>query len=319
MKRISIILACYNEQESLPLFFNAVDPVIKDIKDYQFDFVLVNDGSKDHTLQVMSDLYQTRNDITVVSLSKNFGQNPAISAGLNTATGDYVIMMDADLQDPVAIIKDIAEKFTEGYEVVNPQRNSRKKDSFFKRSTAGLFYKFINHLERKEIIPQEVNCFRGLSRKAVNEINSLSEKDRYLVIEVPLIGYKTCYIEFSRDKRQVGHSKYNFDKMFMYAFNNISAGTARPLYKAITIGACSTLFFLLSSLALLIVYILELTNVINFYSSIPVFLLISCMFLAVSIVIFFIGINGLYEHNILINTRNRPTYIIEEIKKPENK
>ncbi|MFA6625181.1 MAG: glycosyltransferase family 2 protein [Bacilli bacterium] len=319
MKRISVILPCYNEEESLPFYFDAVDDVIKDIKDYQFDFVLVNDGSNDNTLRVMHELYTYRNDITIVNLAKNFGQNPAFSAGLVTAKGDFVIMMDSDLQDPVTLLKEIADKFTDGFDVVSPHRTSRKEDSLFKRKSAGFFYKFINKIEGKKVLPENINCFRGLSRRAVDVLNSLPEKDRLIITEIPLIGMKTCHIDFSREKRQAGTSKYNLKKMVNYAFDNISSGTSHPLYTPIIAGSVMTGFFSVSSLALLIIYILGLCNVILPYSAVTVFMIISFIFLGVGIIVFTLGILALYEHNILINTRGRPTFIIDKVYRQEDK
>ena len=166
MKTVSIIVPCYNEEQSLPLYFEAVDNVLKDVKDYDVDFILVNDGSKDKTQEVIEDLYNKRDDINYVRLSRNFGQNPALTAGLDASTSDYVIMMDADLQDPVELITAILEAFSQGYEVVSPHRTSRETDGWFKRVTAGAFYKFVNRLEGKQIVPENVNCFRGLSEES---------------------------------------------------------------------------------------------------------------------------------------------------------
>ncbi len=316
MKKVSIVIPCYNEEEALPLYFKAVDPVISKIEDYIFDFVLVNDGSKDKTLEVMNQLYFEREDITIVNETRNYGQNAALTAGLLSATGDYVIMMDVDLQDPVELIADICKKFTEGYEVVNPHRSNRKEDSWFKRTTAGMFYKFINMLEGKTVIPENVNCFRGLSRRAVDAINALEEKDRYYVALVPLVGFKTVSIDFTRQTRTAGKSKYgNLGKLFNYAFNLISTTTAKPLYFPIKFGAISACF---SFVVFLVFFILFFC--LRQYSS--YFLLVFTIFLLAfftSVIIFFLGINSLYLHNILINTRNRPTTNIEAVVRPEDK
>ncbi len=316
MKKVSIVIPCYNEEEALPLYFKAVDPVISNIKDYTFDFVLVNDGSKDKTLEVMNNLYTERNDITIVNETRNYGQNAALTAGLLSAKGDYVIMMDVDLQDPVELLADICEKFTQGYEVVNPHRSNRKEDSWVKRTTAGMFYKFINMLEGKTVIPENVNCFRGLSRRAVDAINALEEKDRYYVSLIPLVGFKTISIDFTRQKRTAGKSKYgNLGKMFNYAFNLISTTTAQPLYFPIKFGSISACFSFVASIVFLVLYFC-----LHNYRSIM--LLMFAIFLLAfftSVIIFFIGVNSLYLHNILINTRNRPTTNIETVARPEDK
>lgn len=319
MKTVSIILACKNEQETLPIYFKAVDPIIKSIKDYAFDFIMVNDGSTDNTAKVMNDIYKKRNDVTIISFSKNFGQNPGIFAAFKQNKSDYVITMDCDLQDPVSLIKDICDKFTEGYEIVNPHRGDRKNDSWLKRTTAGMFYKVINKLEKKEAIPSNVNAYRGLSKRAVDEINKMSETDRLFMPTIPLVGFKSCEVDYVRGKRVAGKTNFNTDKLVTYALDNISVATSRPLFLASKFGVITSIIFFLSSLALLICYILGLCQVMPAYSAITVFMIISFVFLAASVVITFVGINGLYEHNILINTRNRPMYVIDYIRTQQDK
>lgn len=319
MKKISIIIPCYNEEKSLPLYFEAVDKIIPQLKDYTLDFVLVNDGSKDATLEVMNDLYMKRNDITIVSLSRNYGQNPAFAAGLQSCTGDYAIMMDADLQDPVEMILKIAEKFSQGYEVVNPHRVNRMKDSYFKRKSAKLFYVFINKLEGRKVIPENVNCFRGISRRVIDEINKLTEKDRYILAEVPLVGFKTTEIDFAREERQAGESKYTLKKMIKYACDNMASSTAEPLFFPLKFGVFSTIFWFVISLVMLAFLMLGHFNIVGGMDLIMVFCIISFVFFGLAIVIDVVGLLGVYLHNILINTRNRPTYLIEIHKTPEDK
>ena len=252
MRSIAIILPCYNEEEALPIYFQKVDHVIKDINDYSFKFILVNDGSKDKTLAVMNELFNQRDDIEIVTLARNFGQNPAIYAGLSVCDTDYAIVMDADLQDPVELITTITEKFTEGYDVVSPHRSNRQSDTYFKRTTAGLFYKFVNKIEGKKIIPENVNAFRGISRRVIDLFNNLPNKDRLFLNDVAFVGFKTCYIDFVRQKRAAGASKYNLNKLFNHAFNIISSGTTQPLFTILKFGAISTSISFLVFISLLI-------------------------------------------------------------------
>lgn len=314
MKKVSVILPCFNEEEALPLYFKAVDPIIHDISDYVFDFILVNDGSKDNTLDVMKQIQKERHDITIVNESKNYGQNAAFTAGLMQAKGDYVIMMDVDLQDPVELFKPICEKFSEGYDVVNLHRASRETDTWFKKTTAGMFYRFINLIEQKKVIPENVNCFRGLSRRAVDALLAFPERDRYYVALIPLVGYKNCQIDFERQKRDAGTSKYNISKLFHYAFDLISASTARPLYMPLKVGFISTCCFGFLWLISLVLWILYACGTFSYtmHFTETLFIVLS-VFLAASVLIFIIGIIGLYLHNILINTRGRPTTTIDEV------
>ncbi len=319
MKTISVIIACYNEEESLPLYFEAVDKIIPTMKDYLLEFILVNDGSKDNTLQVMEKLNRERNDVIICSLSRNYGQNAAFSAGLKVSKGDYCIMMDSDLQDPVELIPQIAAKFDEGYDVVNPHRVDRSKDSTFKRDTAGLFYKIINKLEGKKVIPENVNCFRGISRKVVDHIVNLTEKDRCILSEVPLVGYKTTYIDFTRQERKAGKSKYNLKKMVLYALDNMSNITSRPLYLVAMIGGLITIFSLFSIVIMTIFFALSYPSVriLGGHEICLILFILSFVSLGVGIVVDFIGVISIYLHNILVNTRNRPTYIIDFVKEKE--
>lgn len=324
MKKVSIIIPCYNEEEALPVYFKAVDPIINSLTGYDFEFVLVNDGSKDNTLLVMEKLYKERDDVTIVNETHNFGQNPALCAGLSIACGDYVIMMDVDLQDPVELIPTILDKFNEGYEVVNPHRVNRMKDTAFKRKSASTFYKLMNKLEGKEVLPENVNCFRGLSRRAVDQLLSLNEKDKLLINEIPFIGYKTCTFDFSRNEREVGESKYTLKKMISYAFSNISAGTSKPLFTLLEVGGILLLFSLIFSLLFLVFFILGLCSIPFFSSPIAyeifkTFFIISTIFVGINIILCFIGVIGLYLHNILINTRDRPTFIIDYVKRKDDK
>lgn len=314
MKTVQIVIPCYNEESVLPLYFEAIDPVLKEIPDYEVGFVLVNDGSKDGTWNVMDEIRRKRTDVTIVNLSRNYGQNPALTAGLSVTTADYVIMMDADLQDPVVLVKEICQKFSEGYDVVSPHRASRETDTKFKRDTAALFYHFTNRIEGKQVLPPNVNCFRGLSRRAVDAILALPEKDRLLVNEIPLVGFRGCQIDFRREQRAAGKSKYNVNKMINYAFDIISSGTAKPLYLPIKAGAVLTAFFAFTSLVLLVFYFLGVYGVLSFFvSPLTIFLILSFVFLGFSLLLFVIGILALYLHNVLINTRNRPTFVIDEV------
>lgn len=324
MKKVSIIIPCYNEEEALPVYFNAVDPVIKDLTDYDFEFVLVNDGSKDNTLLVMEKLFQERDDVTIVNETHNFGQNPALCAGLSIAGGEFVIMMDVDLQDPVTLIPTILQKFEEGYDVINPHRVDRTKDTRFKRKSAGAFYKLMNKLEGKEVLPENVNCFRGLSRRVVDKLLSLPEKDKLLINEIPFIGYKTCSFDFSRNEREVGKSKYTLKKMISYALSNISAGTSKPLFTLLEVGGILLLLSIFFTIVFLAFFILGLCSVPFFshpiaYEIFKIFFIISSLSIGINTILCFIGVIGLYLHNILINTRDRPTFIIDYVKKKEDK
>lgn len=191
MKKISIVVPMYNEVEVAPLFFDAINKVIESCKDYEFEVVAVNDGSKDGTLDLLIKKQEEMDNLVVVDLSRNWGHESAVRAGLLTASGDAIIPIDADLQDPPEIIPEMIKMWEDGYKVVNARRGSRNKDTSFKKNTAGIYYKVLNKLSGKIKIPNNVANFRLLDRQVLDEINKLSESNRVLRIEIPFVGFKT--------------------------------------------------------------------------------------------------------------------------------
>ncbi|MFZ9704285.1 MAG: glycosyltransferase family 2 protein, partial [Bacilli bacterium] len=185
MKLISIVVPMYNEEKVVPLFFSAMNDVLKNIPNYRFEIVVVNDGSKDQTLSLLKAQQGQQANLVIVNLSRNFGHEPAVAAGIKVAKGDAIIPMDADLQDPPTLIAALIKKFEAGYEVVNAKRKGRHEDTFFKRYSAIKFYQFIAKLSGKVKIPQNVGHFRLISRRVADEVNRLSERNRVFRIEVP--------------------------------------------------------------------------------------------------------------------------------------
>ncbi len=319
MKKVTIVVPCYNEEEALPLYFKAVDPVISRISDFQFDFILIDDGSKDHTWDVMNRLYVERKDVTILKESKNFGQQNALFTALLYVKGDYVITMDVDLQDPVELIKDICQKFSEGYDMVNPKRACRKEDSFMKRTTAGMFYRLVNRLEGKEVIPENVNNYRGMSRRVIDTINAMPEKDKNVITMASIVGFKTCEVDFSRAKRDAGTTKYSFKRLFQVAFDIISTCTSRPLYFPVMFGGFFSALFSVSSLVLFILYLCAAAGAIGGYGTIVLWMVISFIMLGFSVLCLFVGIIGVYLRSVLINSRSRPMAIVDVVKTKEEK
>ena len=206
MKKISLVVPMYNEEEMIPLFFEKMNEVLSQIKNYKFEYVLVNDGSRDDTLKMLKEQKKVQNNIKIVSFSRNFGHEAAVCAGFQNADGDAVIVMDADLQDPPEIISKMIEKYEEGYKVVNGKRVDRKKDSFLKRTTASMFYKVIKKLSGKIKVPENVGNYRLLDKEVVDHLNALPEKNRVFRVQVPYIGFKTCEVEFVRPERPKGET-----------------------------------------------------------------------------------------------------------------
>lgn len=314
MKKISLVVPMYNEEEMIPLFFEKMNEVLSEIKNYNFEYVLVNDGSKDKTLQMLKEQKKVQNNIKIVSFARNFGHEAAVCAGFRNADGDAVIVMDADLQDPPEVIEKMLEKYEEGYKVVNGKRVDRKKDSFLKRTTAAMFYKVIKKLSGKIKVPENVGNYRLLDKEVVDYLNALPEKNRVFRVQVPYIGFKTCEVEFVRPERPKGETHYNYKSMFRLAMDSITSSSVAPLIWPMLFGLFGCFAFGTLFIVDLVLFIIQLCNVtfIPSFDTLGVLILIS-IFLGVSIILVFMGIIGIYMSKITIESQDRPVYIIEEI------
>lgn len=323
MTRVSIVVPLYNEEEMLPLFMEKSKDIFVSNDKYVFDITFVNDGSKDKTLELLHKIVNDHPNVSYLSFSRNFGQDAALEAGLRAAKGDVVIPMDCDLQDPPSLIPQMLKKYEEGYDVVNPRRIKRDGDNFMKKTTSGMFYRFINKISGREVIPENVSQFRLISRRALNKILSMPEKIRLLRSEVPYVGFKTCYIPFERQNRGAGKTKYNYKKIFNLAGHTIASTTDAilnwPLLFGIGFGAVSGLGWI----ATLVLYILALNNIeqygLIFLQNTETWLIITTILVAVAIISLLLFIPCLYIKNIVINIQGRPTYIVEEEYHPLEK
>lgn len=307
MKKLTIVVPMYNEQEMIPLFFETINKVIEQIENYETTLLCVDDGSKDDTLKLLKEQRQTQKNLHIVALSRNFGHESAVCAGLKYASGDIVIVMDADLQDPPELILDLIKKYEEGYDVVNAKRVNRKKDPFLKRVTAEIFYWVIGKLSGKIKVPNNVGNFRLMSRRVVDYVNELAETNRVFRIEVPYVGFKTAEIEFVRPARPKGESHYNYGSMIKLAGDSITSSSIVPLRIAFTLGLIG---LFVSFVCLITFYILYKCRLMS--SLATVFSFIS---LWGSLILFFIGIVGEYVGRTLLESQNRPIfYVDEEIK-----
>ena len=314
MKKISLVVPMYNEKEMIPLFFEKMNEVISSIPEYNFEYVLVNDGSKDETLYLLKEQKKIQKNIKIVSFSRNFGHEAAVCAGFQNADGDAVIVMDADLQDPPEIIKEMLQKYEEGYKVVNGKRVNRKKDSFLKRTTAAMFYKLINKLSGKVNVPENVGNYRLLDKEVVDHLNALPEKNRVFRVQVPYLGFKTCEVEFVRPERPKGETHYNYKSMFRLAIDSITSSSVAPLKWPILFGIIGCCLFGLLFVADLVLYIIQVSSV-NFIPKVDTLgiLILISIFLGVSIILIFLGLVSLYISKLTTESQDRPVYIIEEL------
>lgn len=314
MRLVSIVVPMYNEEEMVSLFFATLNPILAKVKNYQFEIVAVNDGSKDKTFSLLLEEQKKQNNLVVVNLTRNFGHEPAVCAGIKTAKGDAVIPIDADLQDAPEIIPDLIKKWEEGFDVVNARRASRAEDSFMKRWTAKKFYQYIAKLSGKVKVPQNVGHYRLISRRVVDEVNLLSEKNRVFRVQVPYIGYKTTEVLFTRKKRAGGHGHYNYHSMFDLAFNAIISSTIKPLYWPLKLTVLFGFFFGLSAVAELVLFILSL-NPASFAAGIDfsLWLGLNVGALFTLFIMFTLSIMSIYLAKTFVETQNRPFFLIEKV------
>ena len=229
-KRVSLVIPMHNEDEgdAIGLLFARLDAVLPTLDHYDFEIVCVNDGSSDHTLAALTHESRRRANLVVVDLSRNFGKEAALSAGLFIAIGDAVIPMDADLQDPPEVIRDLLAKWEEGFEVVLARRSDRSADSMAKRFTAQSFYRIHNAVADVEI-PADVGDFRLIDRIVVEALNALPEGRRFMKGLFAWVGFKTTTIDYRRDARAAGTSKFNAWKLWNFALEGIASFSISPL------------------------------------------------------------------------------------------
>lgn len=301
---ISILVPCYNEQESIQRFVDEISPIL-DAIETDYEILFVDDGSVDQTLAILSGQAEANESIRVISLSRNFGKEAALTAGLDFAAGDAVIPIDVDLQDPVGLIPLMVEKWQAGADVVIARREDRKADTLFRRATAKLFYKLISFLSSSPI-PRDVGDYRLMDRVVVEGIQQLGERNRFMKGLFSWPGFNTEVIEYSRPERSAGQSKWHLWRLFNYALDGIFSFSTAPLRMWTYIGLLLSFF----SLAYL-VYIVIKTMV--FGVDLPGYASI------VSIILFFSGVNliglgilGEYLGRVFIEVKQRPVYLVKK-------
>lgn len=306
---LAIIVPCFNEEEVLPQTIKTLDSLIQELIKLELiskssKIVFVNDGSKDKTWDIIEKAHQKKSHIQGICLSRNFGHQEALLAGLYNTKADIYITIDADLQDDISVIKDMVENYYKGFEVVYGVRNRRDTDSFFKRNTALLFYKIMKVLG-VELVANHAD-FRLLSHRAVEAMSQFTEKNLFLRAIVPLVGFKSCNVYYDRKKREAGQTKYPFKKMLFFALRGISSFSAVPLH---FITLAGILISLLS-------FILMLWTVIGYFNNSTIVgwaSLMSAITFFSGITILFMGIIGEYIASIFVEVKKRPTYIIDKI------
>lgn len=300
MKKISVVVPMYYEEEMVNTCYNELIKVLTSLKDYDYEIIFINDGSQDKTLPLLTKIANKDKKVKIISLSRNFGHQAAVSAGLKYATGDAVLIIDADLQDPPKVIPDMLKLWEKGYEVIYGRRLLRKGESFFKLFTAKMYYKVLNHLSTVNI-PKDTGDFRLVDKKVVEVINSLPEHNRFLRGLFSFAGFKQIEFLYERDKRYAGKTKYTLKKMLRLSSDGIIGFSDKPLSFLFTI---SFIFFIIAIISLILLFIYPKKYLL--------FLLICLLNFNTSIIIFCLWILSLYIRRIYDEVRNRPTYIIDK-------
>ncbi len=303
--KISLVVPCYNEEMTVEKFYETALPVLVGM-DVEYEIIFVNDGSTDKTREKLAALAEKDFHVKVISFSKNFGQQAAITCGFRYSTGDCVAELDCDLQDPVELLPVMYQKFLEGYEVVHGRRIKRKGDSVFKRATASVYYKFLAKISTARI-PRDTGDFKLMSRRVIDVIVGLPEHEKYLRGLESWVGFKQTFVDFERHQRVAGETHYSFKKMANLARAGIIANSNWPLLLSLKFGICTGLLSVLGFIALII---LSATGV-NFDAA---FWLIPTVSILAAAGFTFNGITNLYIANIYNETKNRPEYIVDETK-----
>ena len=307
--KISIIVPCYNEEESLPLFYEEINKVSLRMKNVIFEFLFINDGSVDSTLDILKKLAISDKRVRYISFSRNFGKEAGMYAGLCNAVGDYVAIMDADMQDPPGMIEEMYSSIiNEGYDCVALYSSSHDDYSFFRRFFTKCWYKTVDLIFSTKYVPG-ARDFRLMKRRMVDAVISVGEYNRYTKGIFSFVGFNTKWIDYKAPDRIRGKSKFNLKKLFKYALEGILAFSTAPLVLAAFLGI---VFCLIAFLAILIIIIKTLVfgDPVNGWPS------LACIIIFMGgIQLFFLGVIGMYLSKAYLEVKKRPIYIIKETEK----
>lgn len=305
-KTLTIVAPCYNEEESLPIFYQTVVDMEEQLSSVDIEFLFVDDGSRDNTLQVCRQLHEKDNRVHYVSFSRNFGKEAGIFAGLEKAKGDYVVIMDADLQDPPALLPEMLGYIQSGeYECVATRRVDRKGEPPIRSWFARRFYRLMNKISSADIV-DGARDYQMMTRKVVDAIVSMREYNRFSKGIFGWVGFKRKWIEFENVERVAGETKWSFWKLFIYAIDGIVAFSTAPLVMASVFGLimCIVAFIFI---IVIIVRTLIFGDPTNGWPS-----MVCIMLLIAGIQLLCMGILGQYLSKAYLETKNRPIYLVQE-------
>lgn len=305
MKKVSVVIPMYYEEDVANECYKRLMTIFQKLDDYEYEFIFVNDGSKDRTLSILEEIARTDKNVKVLSFSKNFGHQCAVTAGIKYVTGDAIVIIDADLQDPPELIPEMLKLWKEGNEVIYGKRKTRKGESVFKLLTAKMFYKTLNSLSDVEI-PRDTGDFRLVDRKVIDVINSLPEHNKFLRGLFSWVGFKQVPFEYERKERFAGKTKYPLRKMLRLASDGIISFSTKPLKLVGVIG----IFSILISFIVLIYTLISYTCKLNQLSAGWTSIMVAVTFFA-GVQLLSLWIMSEYIGRIYDEAKHRPQYIID--------
>ena len=305
MKIVTILIPAYNEEEVLSSLFDRLDGLANSIKNYKFEFLFVNDGSRDNTLEIIKSQAKKDSRVSYINLSRNFGKEIAMIAGIDHVRGDAMVIIDADLQDPPELIPEMIKHWEEGYDDVYARRSSREGETWLKKKTSEMYYKI---LQSSTNIPIQIDTgdFRLLDRRCIDALKQFRESQRNTKAMFSWIGYKKKEIFYNRDPRLAGTTKWNYRKLFNLAIDGITSFTTAPLRIATITGLLISAISFLYIIYLLVRPLFGVSTGAGYSSTLAVILFMG------GVQMLFLGIIGEYIGRIFNETKNRPLYFIEE-------
>ena len=300
----SIVVPLYNEEEVVQESYKRLKQVMEKA-DGPYEIIFINDGSKDATPQLVAQLVTADPTLRFISFSRNFGHQPAITAGMDYAGGDAIIIIDADLQDPPEVMLEMMQKWRQGYDVVYGKRMRRKGETFFKKLTSTLYYRVLRSMTNVDI-PVDVGDFRLIDRKVCNALKSMPEKNRYMRGMVSWVGFNQTAVEYVRDERFAGETKYPLRKMIKLAVDGITAFSYKPLKFATSIG------FVVSSLSFLYLLFILFQKIFTNQAVVGWASTVAILLFSQGIVMMILGVMGEYIGRVFEESKNRPIYLVKE-------
>ncbi len=301
---ISVIVPLYNEEEVIGESYKRLTSVMQGLGE-DYELILINDGSRDRTAALAAEICEKDRHVRLICFSRNFGHQIAITAGMDYARGDAVVIIDADLQDPPEIIPLMVEKWKEGYHVVYGKRTRRQGETIFKKVTAKLFYRFLKRMTQVDI-PTDTGDFRLMDRKVCDAMKRLGERNRYVRGLVSWVGFRQYALEYVRDERFAGETKYPFKKMLKLAMDGISSFSYKPLKLATLMG------FVLSGLSFLYLLFVLIQKLCGWHTVEGWASIVAVQLFFNGVVLIMLGIIGSYIGRIYEEAKGRPLYIVQE-------